>query len=109
MVKYTAGWLRRSPSLSFGLIFVALVALYYYIGRSSHTGSERVELELRLQEVHETIFMARPALRSSIGYPAVMALVYLYRRYPFKELVLILGLGVMMGSISVVAPTFLLP
>ena len=47
--------------------------------------------------------MARPRFKEIlIGYPAVMALVYLYRRYPFKELVLILGLGVMMGSISVV-------
>jgi len=31
-----------------------------------------------------------------------MALIYLYRRYPWRELVLILGLGVMMGSISMV-------
>jgi len=105
VVKYTAGWLRRSPSyLALGLIFVALVALYYYIGRSGHTGGVSVsELELRLREVLETIFMARPRFKEIlIGYPAVMALVYLYRRYPFKELVLILGLGVMMGSISVV-------
>lgn len=105
VVKYTAGWLRRSPSyLALGLIFVALVALYYYIGRSGHTGGVSVsELELRLREVLETIFMARPRFKEIlIGYPALMALVYLYRRYPFKELVLILGLGVMMGSISVV-------
>ena len=105
VVKYTAGWLRRSPSyLALGLIFVALVALYYYIGRSGHTGGVTVsELELRLREVLETIFMVRPRFKEIlIGYPALMALVYLYRRYPFKELVLILGLGVMMGSISVV-------
>lgn len=105
VVKYTAGWLRRSPSyLALALAFVAVVALYYYIGRSGHTGGVTVSaLELRLREVLETIFMARPRFKEIlIGYPAVMALVYLYRRYPFKELVLILGLGVMMGSISVV-------
>jgi hypothetical protein len=105
VVKYTAGWLRRSPSyLALALAFVAVLALYYYIGRSGHTGGVTVSsLELRLREVLETIFMARPRFKEIlIGYPAVMALVYLYRRYPFKELVLILGLGVMMGSISVV-------
>jgi hypothetical protein len=105
VVKYTAGWLRRSPSyLALALAFVAVVALYYYIGRSGHTGGVAVAaLELRLREVLETVFMARPRFKEIlIGYPAIMALVYLYRRYPFKELVLILGLGVMMGSISVV-------
>lgn len=105
VVKYTAGWLRRSPSyLALGLIFVAAIALYYYVGRSGHTGGVAVSaLELRLREVLETIFMARPRFKEIlIGYPALLALVYLYRRYPFKELVLILGMGVMMGTISVV-------
>jgi H+/Cl- antiporter ClcA len=61
------------------------------------------ELELRLREVLETIFMARPRFKEIlIGYPAILSLVYLYRRYPFKELVLILGLGAMMGTISIV-------
>ncbi len=105
VVKYTAGWLRRSPSyLTLGLIFVLLVAVYYYVGRSGHTGGVAVsELELRLREVLETIFMARPRFKEIlIGYPAILSLVYLYRRYPFKELVLILGLGAMMGTISIV-------
>jgi len=105
VVKYTAGWLRRSPSyLALGLIFVLLVAVYYYVGRSGHTGGVAVsELELRLREVLETIFMARPRFKEIlIGYPAILSLVYLYRRYPFKELVLILGLGAMMGTISIV-------
>lgn len=105
VVKYTAGWLRRSPSyLALGLIFVAVLALYYYVGRSGHTGGVAVSaLELRLREVLETIFMARPRFKEIlIGYPAILALVYLYRRYPFKELVLILGLGAMMGTISIV-------
>lgn len=105
VVKYTAGWMRRSPSyLALFLAFIVVVALYYYVGRSGHTGGVAVSsLELRLREVLETIFMARPRFKEIlIGYPAIFALVYLYRRYPIKELVLILGLGAMMGTISTV-------
>jgi hypothetical protein len=104
-IKYTAGWMRRSPSyLALFLAFMVVVALYYYVGRSGHTGGVGVSsLELRLREVLETIFMARPRFKEIlIGYPAIFALVYLYRRYPIKELVLILGLGAMMGTISTV-------
>lgn len=105
VVRYTAGWLRRSPTyLALLLALVAVVALYYYVGRSGHTGGVGVSgLELRLREVLETIFTARPRFKEIlIGYPALLALLYLYRRYPFKELVLVLGLGVMMGIISTV-------
>lgn len=105
VIRYIAGWLRRSPTyFALFLAFVAVLALYYYVGRSGHTAGVAVSgLELRLREVLETIFLARPRFKEIlIGYPALMALVYLYRRYPFRELVLVLGLAVMMGSISTV-------
>lgn len=105
VVPYLAAILRKSPSyMALVLMLFALVALYLYVGRSGHTAGVGVSsLELRLREILETIFLARPRFKEIlIGYPALMALIYLYRRYPWRELVLILGLGIMMGSISMV-------
>lgn len=105
VVPYLSGILRKSPSyMALALMLIAVVALYLYIGRSGHTAGVGVSsLELRLREILETLFLARPRFKEIlIGYPALMALIYLYRRYPWRELVLILGLGVMMGSISMV-------
>ena len=105
VITYLAGILRKSPSyMALVLMLFAFVALYLYVGRSGHTAGVGVSsLELRLREILETLFLARPRFKEIlIGYPALMALIYLYRRYPWRELVLILGLGVMMGSISMV-------
>ena len=105
VITYLAGILRKSPSyMALVLMLFAFVALYLYVGRSGHTAGVGVSsLELRLREILETLFLARPRFKEIlIGYPALMALIYLYRRYPWRELVLILGLGIMMGSISMV-------
>ncbi|HCF71944.1 MAG TPA: hypothetical protein DER33_10260, partial [Syntrophomonas sp.] len=78
--------------------------LYVYVGRSGNTSGIQVSgLEMRLREILENIFLARPRFKELIiGYPALFALVYLYRKYGKDYIALILGLGVMMGSISMV-------
>ncbi|NLB51833.1 MAG: hypothetical protein GX808_02715, partial [Syntrophomonadaceae bacterium] len=103
--KFLEDFLRTSPNyFILGLSLIGLVGLYLYLARSGHTAGVSVSsLELRTREVLETIFMARPRFKEIIiGYPALFALVYLYHKYKNEAIVLVLGLGVMMGSISMV-------
>jgi len=80
------------------------MGLYLYIARSGNTSGVSVSsLELRTREILETVFIARPRFKEIIiGYPALFALVYLYHKYKQEAIVFILGLGVVMGSISMV-------
>lgn len=97
--------LNKQPSyLILILIMVGGLGLYYYLGRSGHTaGVEVSSLEIRLREVLESIFLARPRFKEIIiGYPALFAMVYLYQKYKQEAILLVLGLGVVMGSISMV-------
>lgn len=97
--------LQKSPSyLVLGLFLIALLALYIYIGRSGNeSGIEVSGLEIRLREILESIFLARPRFKEFlIGYPSLMAMVYLYRRYQQDLILLVLGFGVVIGSISMV-------
>lgn len=86
------------------LFAIGALALYVYVGRSGNTSGIQVSgLEIRLREILETVFFARPRFKEIIiGYPSLFAMVYLYRKYAKDFIVLILGLGVMMGSISMV-------
>jgi len=83
---------------------IGLIGLYLYIARSGNTSGVSVSsLELRTREVLETIFIARPRFKEIIiGYPALFALIYLYHKYKKEAVVFILGLGIVMGSISMV-------
>ena len=83
---------------------VGALAFYYYLGRSGHTGDVQVSsLEIKLREVLESIFLARPRFKEIIiGYPALLAMVYLYHKYKNELILLLLGFGVVMGSISMV-------
>lgn len=104
-VPAIGSWLQKSPSyLVLGIAMVALLGLYIYIGRSGNTsGIEVSSLELRTREVLEMLFLARPRFKEfMIGYPAIMAMVYLYRKYRRDFILLLLGFGVMIGSISMV-------
>lgn len=103
--SFLEDFLRTSPNyLILGLSLIGLAGLYLYLARSGHTAGVSVSsLELRTREILETIFIARPRFKEIIiGYPALFALVYLYRKYKKQAVVFILGLGVMMGSISMV-------
>lgn len=103
--EFLEDFLQSSPNyLILGLALIGLVGLYLYIARSGNTSGVSVSsLELRTREVLETIFIARPRFKEIIiGYPALFALVYLYHKYKREGLVFILGLGVVMGSISMV-------
>ncbi|NLB88949.1 MAG: hypothetical protein GX790_06955 [Syntrophomonadaceae bacterium] len=105
IIKYSVKYLKLTPNyFILGLLGIGVLALYYYIGRSGHTAGVSVSsLELRLREVLETIFTARPRFKEIlIGYPALFVLVYLYRKYREELITLVFGLGVMMGSISMV-------
>ena len=103
--KFLNDFLQSSPNyLILGLALIGLVGLYLYIARSGNTSGVSVSsLELRTREVLETIFIARPRFKEIIiGYPALFALVYLYHKYKREAVVFILGLGIVMGSISMV-------
>lgn len=87
--------------LGLGLVFLA--AGYYYLGRSGNALVSVSGLELRLREILESIFLARPRFKEFlIGYPALMVMIYWYKKYKQDLILLVLGLGVMMGSISMV-------
>lgn len=83
---------------------IGVVALYIYLGRSGNTSGIQVSsLEIRMREILENIFVARPRFKEMIiGYPCLFMMVYLYHRYKANFILLILGLGVVMGSISMV-------
>ncbi len=99
------GFLRMSPNyLVLFTLGIAVIALYYYLGRSGNNPQIGVSsLELRFREVLESAFLARPRFKEIIiGYPALFALIYLYHRYKEELILLVLGFGVVMGSISMV-------
>ena len=99
------GFLRMNPNyLVIFTLGVAILALYYYLGRSGNNPQIAVSsLELRFREVLESVFLARPRFKEIIiGYPSLFALVYLYHRYKEEVILLVLGFGVVMGSISMV-------
>ncbi|MEA4924835.1 MAG: DUF5693 family protein [Syntrophomonadaceae bacterium] len=85
------------------LIIVGGAAGYYYLGRSGNAVVSVSSLEIRLREVLESVFLARPRFKELlVGYPALLVMVYWYRKYKHDAILLVLGLGVMMGSISMV-------
>ncbi|HZJ85430.1 MAG TPA: DUF5693 family protein [Syntrophomonadaceae bacterium] len=105
LVNYLDENLRKKPNYFILILLgMGLLAMYYYIGRSGHTAGVGVSAyELRLREVLESIFVARPRFKEIlIGYPSLLMMVYLYRKYRAELITLIFGLGVMMGSISMV-------
>ena len=98
-------WLKKSPTyLMLGLFLLAMVVVYVYVGRSGNdSGIQVSSLEIRLREILENIFLARPRFKEFvIGYPALLAMVYLYHRYKNDLILLLLGFGVVIGSISMV-------
>lgn len=85
------------------LFMVGVMALYYYLGRSGNNVTTVSGLEIRLREILESIFLARPRFKEIIiGYPSLFAMIYLYHRYKRDFILFLLGFGVVMGSISMV-------
>lgn len=85
------------------LLMVGGAAGYYYIGRSGNAMVTVSGLEIRTREILERIFLARPRFKELlIGYPALMVMIYWYKKYRQDLILLVIGLGVMMGSISMV-------
>ena len=95
--------LARPNYLVLVLLMAGGAAGYYYVGRSGNAMVSVSGLEIRLREVLESIFLARPRFKELlIGYPALLVMVYWYKRYKQDLILLVLGVGVMMGSISMV-------
>ncbi len=85
------------------LLIVGGAAGYYYIGRSGNAMVAVSGLEIKMREILESIFLARPRFKELlIGYPALMVMIYWYKIYRQDLILLVIGLGVMMGSISMV-------
>ena len=96
--------LQLKPSyLVLFLFAVAAAAGYYYLGRSGNNIVSVSSLELRVREILEMIFPARPRFKEiMIGYPALISGVYLYHKYRQDFILFIWGLAVTVGSISMV-------
>jgi len=101
--KATRFLLAHPNYLVLVLLLVGGAGGYYYLGRTGNAVVAVSGLELRLREILESIFLARPRFKEFIiGYPALMVMVYWYRRFRLDLILLVLGFGVMMGSISMV-------
>ncbi|MDO4540351.1 MAG: DUF5693 family protein [Syntrophomonadaceae bacterium] len=101
----TAVFLKEHVTwLGLGLVFILAAMGYYYIARTGHTEAVSVSaLEVRVREILEMIFLARPRFKELlIGWPCLFALVYLYHRYRYSIIVLLLGFGVTMLSMTMV-------
>ncbi|MBO8159731.1 DUF5693 family protein [Thermosyntropha sp.] len=104
-VEYVLQFLREEPNyLILFFLGLAFIGIYYYVARSGHTGEVKVSsLEIRIREILETIFLARPRFKEIIiGYPSLMLMIYLYQKYKKDWLLFIFGLGTVIGSISMV-------
>lgn len=104
LFRYIWDVLNAKPSyLVLLLFFLAAGAGYYYIGRSGNNLVSVSGLELKLREILEGNLLARPRFKEIlIGYPALFAAVYLYHKYRQEAWLLILGFGIIIGSISMV-------
>ncbi len=104
-IRHAMRYLKMKPSyLVLIVLGIASMGLYLYIARSGHTSGVTVsQLEIRVREILESIFLARPRFKEIIiGYPSLFTMVYLYRKYKADIITLVLGLGVMIGNISMV-------
>lgn len=103
--KYIMDILRKQPNyLVLFLLGIALMAMYYYVARSGHSGEVKVSaLEIKIREILEMLFLARPRFKEIIiGYPSLVLMVYLYQKYKKDWLLFVFGLGTVIGSISMV-------
>lgn len=94
---------QRPTYLVLFLFAVAAAAGYYYLGRSGNNIVSVSPLELRVRELLEMVFPARPRFKEIIiGYPALISGVYLYHKYRQDFILFIWGLAVVVGSVSMV-------
>jgi hypothetical protein len=97
--------LFKSPTyLVLGAGALGAVFLLFHITRSGNAPVVTVTtFELRIREVLEGFFLARPRFRELVlGYPALVVMVYLYHKYKWNLLLLVMGFFVMMGATSIV-------
>ncbi|MCL2388496.1 MAG: DUF5693 family protein, partial [Defluviitaleaceae bacterium] len=105
IIQTVRKFLMKSPNyLILGLGVVGMGFLYIHLARSGHTTAITPStLELRMREILEALFVARPRFREIIfGYPALAVMIYLYHKYKQNLILLGLGFGVMLGVTSMV-------
>lgn len=86
------------------LILFFCIVFYVYIARSGNDmGIHATTLELKFREVLEKLLLVRPRFKEFlIGYPALFVMIYLFHRYKKSIILLMLGIAVVMGSVSMV-------
>jgi hypothetical protein len=95
--------LKKPTYLFLCLAGIGLVVVYVSLARSGNNVMGVLQIELRIREQLELLFLARPRFREIIvGYPALLVMVYLYHRYKKNFILLLLGFGVMLGSTSMI-------
>ena len=82
-------------------------ALIFLFLSMTRTGNAPIigatQLEVYIRRLFEAMFVARPRFRElMIGYPSILILIYLYHKYKNNILLLIIGFGVVMGTVSMV-------
>ena len=86
------------------ICLVGALAFFIYVARSGNgMGVSASSLELKIREIFERTLAARPRFKEFfIGYPALFAMVYLYGRYKKDIIPFLLGIGVVVGGVSMV-------
>lgn len=94
----------RVNYLAVALALIGALAFYIYVARSGNTmGVSASSLELKLRELFERTLVARPRFKEFfICYPSLFAMVLLYNRYKAEIIPFLLGIGVAVGSVSMV-------
>ena len=88
--------LKTNINLAALILFaLAGIAFYVLVGRSGNTSGIQVSsLELKIREVLEELLLARPRFKEFvIGYPSLLILIYLYKKYKYSIIELVLGLS----------------
>lgn len=102
-----SSWLKSYKRINFRsliTLFIIIIILYIYVSRSGNDSLIPASaLELKLRNRLEDIFLVRPRFKEFlIGYPCLFAFVYLETYSTNIINLLNTGLGMVIGSISIV-------
>lgn len=103
--KRIIGFLNTKVTYLAALIaLLGAAVVFIYLARSGNgSGLSASTLELKIRDMLEETMLARPRFKEFlIGYPALFAAAYLYKKFRKDILLLPLGIAVAMGSVSVV-------
>lgn len=99
------GFLNRRVSYLHALIiFAGIFAIVLYLARSGNdSGIAASAIELKIRNLLEETMVARPRFKEFLaGYPALFLSAFFYQKFKKHIILLPLGIGVVMGSVSIV-------